>query len=188
MIANPFNRLTNPVYARYAESIENQRNNDSGLMLDPETNYTYETSAFFPRSSDDRYHMQVKVMSGNGTCMHEVDCMTNNSIPSLADTGSDLVLFTRDVADALGYDLDRISDNLAIGGIHGNPTEFKQIDTWIQIGNMKPMFAPIAFSTTEDGLVESLFGAKGTYGKGNLEAVFDRSGVTFRIKRPNVLR
>src|SRR5215467_3286676 len=114
----------------------------------------YEDHAFFPLGDDKRYHIDIKVLRADNSCMQPVQCM--NPVHILADPGADVTLLTNEEAKRLGYNLDMIYDQFPVAGINGQPNEFKQIDTWIQIGNMAPIFAPIGLAATSGGLYENL--------------------------------
>lgn len=137
----------------------------------------YADSAFFPLGDDKRYHIDIKVLRADNTCMQPVQCMAQIKI--LADVGADVTLLTNTEAKKLGYNLDMIYDQFPVAGINGKPNEFKQIDTWVQIGEMEPIFCPVGLAAQADGLYENLLGNKGLVGSGKITAHYDAKGVAY---------
>lgn len=156
--------------------------------IDPYQRYSVSTnqqskwdeSVFFPADSEGRYMIIVKIMSADASCMVPVSCM--ESISMASDPGADMLLVTKDVADTLGHDVDLISENhnFFVQGKSGQPTTFKEIQTWIQLGNMRPLSAPIGLAVDDESLIENLFGNKGTLDSGEIYAIYNQSGVTYR--------
>lgn len=148
----------------------------------------YAQSQFFP-VKDGRYMVELKVMSANGSCMESMyatgDCMKLVR-QILGDVGSDVTLLKTSEAMRLGYNLDMIYDSFPVQGISGDPQEFKEISTWVQIGGMRPLYAPIGFATTTQGLEENLLGNRGILDTGQIEAIYTNVGVLYRAARPNI--
>lgn len=138
----------------------------------------YAASAFFPKRDDKRYHIQIAIMKADASCMQPVECMSN-PFQILADPGADITLLTNAESTGLGYNLDMIYENFPVQGISGRPTEFKQIETWVQIGDLQPILAPIGLCTTAEGLYENLLGNKGLLDSGKISATYDNQGVTY---------
>lgn len=140
----------------------------------------FEESAFFPMSSDGRYTATIRVMKADASCMVPLECMDN--IDMVPDTGADMVLITREDSDRLGYQVDMLSEdyNFMVQGKSGEPTIFKEITTWVQIGKMRPLQVPIGLAVDVDSLIENLFGTKGTVDSGQIEAIYSSDGVLYR--------
>lgn len=148
--------------------------------VQPQEQQQWEESVFFPADSQGRYMITVKIMSADASCMVPVQCM--ESISMASDPGADMLLVTKNVADKLGYNVDLISENanFFVQGKSGQPTTFKEIQTWIQLGNMRPLSAPIGLAVDDEGLIENLFGNKGTLDSGEIYAIYGQAGVTYR--------
>ena len=134
--------------------------------------------AFFPLADDKRYHVQIAIMRADASCMEPVQCMSN-PIKMLGDPGADITLLRNEEANKLGYNLDMVYDTFPVQGIAGQPTQFKQVDTWIAIGDLEPIFAPVGFCTTPDGLYENLLGNKGLIRSGKITAHYDSRDVSY---------
>jgi hypothetical protein len=143
----------------------------------------WDESAFFPMDNEGRYMIRIKVLSADGSCAVETECVQDMSEVEIAsDPGADMILLTKKVADKLGYVVDLIpaSHNFFVQGKSGEPTTFKEVQTWIQIGNMKPLNAPVGLAVDEDALIENLFGNRGTLDSGLIVAQYDHTGVEYR--------
>lgn len=139
----------------------------------------FESEAFFPIDSEGRYMMTINVMKSDASCMIPLECMDDVELAS--DSGADMILLTRDVADMLGYQVDMLSEdyNFMVQGKSGEPTVFKEVTTWIQIGNMRPLQVPVGLAVNVDSLVENLFGNKGTIDSGLIMANYSSKGVLY---------
>jgi hypothetical protein len=148
----------------------------------------YASQQFYPVKNG-RYMVELKIMSANGSCMNSTvaigDCMKLVQ-QILGDVGSDVTLLKLSEAMRLGYNLDMIYDSFPVQGISGDPVEFKEVTTWVQIGGMRPMYAPIGFATTSAGLEENLLGNRGILDAGQIEAVYTHAGVMYRAIRPSI--
>lgn len=147
--------------------------------INPYTSQQFETSAFFPITGDGRYMMEIKVMKSDASCMVPLQCMDDVELAS--DSGADMILLTRDVADMLGYQVDMLSEdyNFQVQGKSGEPTIFKEVTTWIQIGNMRPLQVPVGLAVDVNALVENLFGNRGTIDSGEVSASYSNRGVMY---------
>lgn len=144
----------------------------------------YADSAFFPVKNG-RYMVELKIMSADCSYMASMSCMKLvKSI--LGDVGSDLTLLKYEEAQRLGYDLDQVYDSFPVQGISGDPTEFKEVQTWVQIQGMRPLYAPVGFATMPGGLQENLLGNKGILDSGYIEAVYTHNGVLYRTSHQGV--
>jgi len=145
----------------------------------PYTAPRFEPSAFFPITNDGKYMMEIKVMKSDASCMVPLECMDDVELAS--DSGADMILLTRDVADMLGYQVDMLSEdyNFMVQGKSGEPTIFKEVTTWIQIGNMRPLQVQVGLAVDTDALVENLFGNKGTIDSGQITASYSNRGVLY---------
>ena len=164
---------------RYTEGYEYQYAPTSARM-NPYTAPQFESSAFFPITSDGRYSMEIKVMKSDASCMIPLECM--DDVEMASDSGADMILLTRDVADMLGYQVDMLSEdyNFQVQGKSGEPTIFKEVTTWIQIGNMRPLQVPVGLAIDVDALVENLFGNRGTIDSGQISASYSSRGVLYQ--------
>jgi hypothetical protein len=149
----------------------------------------FEQQAFFP-IADGRYHITLKVETGDSSCFGTIDCTDIScELPPqcfrptgiLGDSGADMILLTKQTANDLGYNLDQIYDNFGVQGIVAQPTEFKEVSAWVQLGNMRPLYCPIGLSVQEDGLAENLMGVRGVLDSGRIAATYDNTGVTYRV-------
>jgi hypothetical protein len=142
-------------------------------------NPNFDTVAFFPIDREGRYQMTLGIMKSDASCMVPISCMI--PVEMASDSGADMILVTRRVADSLKYHVDNLSQdyNFMVQGKSGEPTVFKEIQTWIQIGNMKPLQAPIGLAVNEDSLLENLFGNQGTIDSGYVAATYNNKGVTY---------
>lgn len=158
---------------------------DAKTSINPYTPSQFEDSAFFPMSGDGRYMMDVRIMTADASCMIPVECMNNVNMAS--DSGADMILVTREVADGLGYQVDMLSEdyNFLVQGKSGEPTVFKEVTTWIQIGNMRPLQCPIGLAVDTDSLIENLFGNKGTVDSGEITATYSKQGVLYQEAMSN---
>lgn len=127
--------------------------------------------AFFPKTPDGRYQAKISVVGAQGS---PVD------FSILPDTGADLILLSNGDAKKLGHNLDAIRDSLQVEGIHtGIPGTFKIVPSWVQIGQLSPIQAPVGLATSPEILEESLLGDKGILDNG-LSVTYDNSGVRYR--------
>lgn len=141
---------------------------------------SFDMVTFFPIDGEGRYEMTLGIMKADASCVVPVDCMI--PVDEIAsDSGADIILVTRRVADALGYHVDNMSQehNFMVQGKSGEPTVFKEIQTWIQIGNMRPLQVPIGLAVNEDSLQQNLFGNSGTIDSGQIAATYNNEGVTY---------
>ncbi len=157
----------------------------SQAAIQPSRAQQYEESAFFPMNSSGQYMMTLRVMTADASCMVPIECMGDVEVAS--DSGADMILITREESDKLGYQVDMLSEdyNFVVQGISNEPTVFKEITTWVQIGKMRPIQAPIGLAVDVDALIQSLFGNKGTVDSGELEAVYNSNGVLYRESMSN---
>jgi len=162
----------------YTEGYEYQYAPTSARQ-NPYTAPQFESEAFFPIDSEGRYMMTINVMKSDASCMVPLECMDDVELAS--DSGADMILLTRDVADMLGYQVDMLSEdyNFMVQGKSGEPTIFKEVTTWIQIGNMRPLQVPVGLAVNVDSLVENLFGNKGTIDSGLITASYGSRGVLY---------
>lgn len=139
----------------------------------------FDQYAFFPIDREGRYQMRIGIMSADASCMVPVECM--NTVELASDSGADMILVTRKVADQLGHHVDNLSQdyNFAVQGKSGEPTIFKEVQTYIQLGNMRPLQAPIGLAVNEDALLENLFGNAGTIDSGQISATYYNKGVLY---------
>lgn len=143
----------------------------------------WDESAFFPMDSEGRYMMKLSILSADASCAVEVECVNDmKEIGAASDPGADMVLVTKGVADMLGYQVDLIpaAHNFFVQGKSGQPTTFKEINTWIQLGNMRPINCPIGLAVDDDALIENLFGNRGTLDSGQIIATYTQEGVEYR--------
>jgi len=153
--------------------------------VNPFLTMNFEKTAFFPINVDGQYVMNCRVMTADETCMVPIQCM--NSIEMASDSGADMILITREEADKLGYQVDMLSEdyNFAVQGISNEPSMFKEITTWIQIGNMRPIQAPVGLAVNTEALVQSLFGNKGTVDSGQVTTQYSSKGVLYMESMSN---
>lgn len=144
-----------------------------------QTTQQFESEAFFPISGLGQYMMNCRIMTADASCMVPVQCM--NDVEMASDSGADMILVTRKDADRLGYQVDMLSEdyNFAVQGISAEPTIFKEITTWVQIGNMKPLQVSVGLAVDTDALIQSLFGNKGTVDSGLITATYSSEGVLY---------
>lgn len=143
----------------------------------------WDESAFFGMDSEGRYMISVRFLSANGSCAVQTECVQDMSdIDMASDPGADMILLTKEVADTLGYQVDLIpaSHNFFVQGKSGQPTTFKEVQTWMQIGNMRPLSVPVGLAIDDDALIENLFGNKGTLDSGEIVATYNHEGVEYR--------
>jgi hypothetical protein len=152
----------------------------SQATIQPSRAPQFETEAFFPMTGDGRYSITVRVMKADASCMVPLECM--DDIEMASDSGADMILITREESDRLGYQVDMLSEdyNFVVQGISNEPTVFKEITTWVQLGNMRPLQCPIGLAVDTDALVQTLFGNKGTVDSGQIEATYSSEGVLYR--------
>jgi len=168
----------------YREGYEYEYPSPTG-QINPYNTPKFEETAFFPMSGDGRYEVTVRVMTADASCMVPLQCM--NDVEMASDSGADMILVTRQVSDMLGYQVDMLSEdyNFMVQGKSGDATVFKEVTTWIQIGNMRPLQVPIGLAVNADALVENLFGNRGTIDSGEVEALYSSRGVLYRESMSN---
>ena len=152
----------------------------SQAAIQPSRAQQFESEAFFPMNSTGQYMMTLRVMTADASCMVPIQCMGDVEVAS--DSGADMILITREESDKLGYQVDMYSEdyNFVVQGISNEPTVFKEITTWVQIGKMRPLQVPVGLAVDVDALVQSLFGNKGTVDSGQIEATYNSDGVLYR--------
>ena len=157
----------------------------SQATIQPSRAPQFDEEAFFPMNSSGQYMINVKVMKADASCMVPLQCM--DTIDMASDSGADMILITRENSDRLGYQVDMLSEdyNFMVQGKSGEPTIFKEVTTWVQLGNMRPLQCPIGLAVDTDALIENLFGNKGTVDSGEIEAVYSAAGVLYRESLSN---
>lgn len=108
------------------------------------------------------------------------------TVSVLSDTGNQSTILKREVADQLGLDLSQ-GEPFMVGGINGEPTEFRRFKLWVRLGHLDPIQINVGFSTTREGLVENLLGNEDILTSGKYEARYDKNGVTF-VEKQNAFR
>lgn len=121
------------------------------------------------KAEDKLYPVTVQVQNAMGG-------MT--PIQMLADTGNQSTILKLEEAQKLGLDLSQ-GEPFMVGGINGEPTEFRRFKLWIRLGNLDPLQIKIGFSTTPDGLIENLLGNEDILTSGKIEARYGKDGVTY---------
>ena len=128
-------------------------------------------ASYTSASSDELYPITVYIQNAYGG-------MT--PVTALADTGNHRTIMKREVADSLGLDLSQ-GQPIHIGGINGEPREFRTFRLMMKIGTLPEPFAVnIGFATQHGDLVENLIGNADILKSGKIEVVYDHDSVTYR--------
>ena len=133
------------------------------------------SAAYTSASHDELYPITVHIQNAYGG-------MT--PVQALADTGNQRTIFKKEVADLLGLNLAQGSP-IYIGGINGEPREFRTLRLLVKIGTLsEPIPVTVGFATHAGDLVENLIGNADILKSGKFQVIYDEKGVTYREK-PN---
>jgi hypothetical protein len=102
-------------------------------------------------------------------------------INCISDTGNEISIFKREVADQLGLDLQK-GESFNVAGINGPGRQFKRFKLYIKIGTLQPVLATIGFAVNRGDLVENLLGNADIVKSGKFQVTYDGNGVTYTQK------
>ncbi len=102
-------------------------------------------------------------------------------VKALSDTGNEISIFKREVADSLGLDLNQ-GELFHVAGINGAGREFRRFRLNVKIGNLQPVKITIGFAVKQGDLVENLLGNADLLKSGKFEVVYNEKGVTYKQK------
>jgi Aspartyl protease len=123
-----------------------------------------------PGNENTKYYITVKILGA--------DNQRWIGVRLIADTGNDVTLLTKNTADMLGFH-EGMGTLLQVSGIRkGMISRFEQINTYIQLGDLTPVNATIAYALDDDSLQENLLGNKGILASGNFEFRYDNDSLT----------
>lgn len=128
--------------------------------------------------------------SAGGDTLYPITIQVKNTqggftpVQVLSDSGNEITLLKKEVADSLGLDLNR-GESFKVAGINGTGRLFKRFVIPIKIGTLQPVPVTVGFATKEGDLAENLLGNKDILKSGKFEALYDENGVTFTQKSLN---
>jgi hypothetical protein len=99
----------------------------------------------------------------------------------ISNSGNEISIFKREVADQLGLNL-ATGQDFNVAGINGPGRAFKKFKLWIKIGNLQPVQATIGFAVNPGDLVENLLGNADIVKSGKFQVTYDANGVTYTQK------
>jgi hypothetical protein len=103
------------------------------------------------------------------------------NVTALSDTGNEISIFKREVADSLGLNLNQ-GESFNVAGINGGGRQFKRFKLYVRIGNLQPVIATIGFAVNKGDLVENLLGNADIVKSGKFQVTYDNNGVTYTQK------
>jgi hypothetical protein len=105
-------------------------------------------------------------------------------VRALSDTGNEISIFKREVADELGLDMED-GEHFKVAGINGQGREFRRFKLMVKIGNLQPIRATIGFAMNKGDLVENLLGNADVLKSGKFQVTYDKDTVTYTQKALN---
>lgn len=102
-------------------------------------------------------------------------------VKALSDTGNEISIFKREVADSLGLNL-KDGELFHVAGINGAGREFRRFRLNVKIGNLQPTKITIGFAVKSGDLVENLLGNADILKTGKFEVTYNEKGVTYTQK------
>jgi hypothetical protein len=99
----------------------------------------------------------------------------------LSDTGNEISIFKREVADELGLNM-QDGERFKVAGINGQGREFRRFKLMIKIGDLQPIRATIGFAMNKGDLVENLLGNADVLKSGKFQVTYDKDTVTYTQK------
>jgi hypothetical protein len=103
------------------------------------------------------------------------------NVTCYSDTGNEISIFKREIADQLGLKLQEGQD-FNVAGINGGARQFKKFKRWVKIGNLNPFQITIGFATKHGDLMDNLLGNKDLLKSGKFQVTYDHNTVTFTQK------
>lgn len=95
----------------------------------------------------------------------------------VSNTGNDITLITKASADYIGFH-PSIGALLEVSGIReGMVSRFKKINTYIQLGNLRPVLTEVGFALDKDSLQENLLGNKGVLSSGHFQFIYSKNSL-----------
>ena len=125
--------------------------------------------------------------SSNGDRLYPITIQIQNAyggytpVKALSDSGNEISIFKREVADALGLDLND-GELFHVAGINGAGREFRRFRLPVKIGNLQPVKITIGFAVKSGDLVENLLGNADVVKSGKFEVIYNEKGVTYKQK------
>jgi hypothetical protein len=123
----------------------------------------------------------------NASRLFPIDIQIRNTyggwttVNALSDSGNEISIFKREVADQLGLNL-QTGESFNVAGINGPGRAFKRFKLWIKIGTLQPVQATIGFAVNKGDLVENLLGNADIVKSGKFQITYDSNGVTYTQK------
>jgi hypothetical protein len=102
-------------------------------------------------------------------------------VSCLSDTGNEISIFKREVADSLGLNMGE-GESFRVAGINGSGREFRRFKLLVRIGTLEPIRITIGFAMKHGDLVENLLGNADVLKSGKFEVTYNKDGVTYTQK------
>lgn len=102
-------------------------------------------------------------------------------VQCISDTGNEISIFKREVADSLGLNLSQ-GERFNVAGITGSGNEYRRFKLQVKIGNLQPIVATIGFAVNHGQLVENLLGNADILKSGKFQVTYDGNSVTYTQK------
>ena len=112
-------------------------------------------ASFRVAGEEGRPHINIRIMGGDGVWRTQ---------KILADSGNDITLLnaTDGIRNRLGMGP---GESFAVEGIADATRQFRMDETWIQIGDLKPIKIPLGVEQGQQQLEDSLLGREGAMEK-----------------------
>lgn len=99
-------------------------------------------------------------------------------VKCVSDSGNEISIFKREVADELGLDLSGGQD-FDVSGINGPRHKFKKFKLFVKIGTLQPTQITIGFAVNRGDLAENLLGNKDVVKSGKFDVKYSGNSVTY---------
>jgi intein/homing endonuclease len=99
----------------------------------------------------------------------------------VSNTGNEISIMKREVADSLGLHLNN-GEHFKVAGINGEGREFRRFKLWVKIGSLHAIQITVGFAVKHGDLAENLLGNADVLKSGKFEVTYNKDSVTYTQK------